>query len=82
MLITRTKIIATTVIATLLYILLSYAVGPEPFFEPLFAGADWTGAENDAGEKRAERVGHAKEFRGPVCQSECERQHAEREELA
>jgi thiosulfate dehydrogenase [quinone] large subunit len=48
MLLTRTKIIATTVIATLIYILLSYAVGPEPFFHALFDGIDWTGAEDAA----------------------------------
>jgi thiosulfate dehydrogenase (quinone) large subunit len=43
MLITKTKIIVMTVIATLLYILLQYAIKAEPFFNPLFAGDDWTG---------------------------------------
>lgn len=50
MLITKTKVIVMTVIATLLYLLIMNAIEPTPFMKDLFAGADWTGAENDAGE--------------------------------
>jgi len=42
MFINKTKIIAMTVVATLLYILLQYATTKDPFFSSLFAG-DWTG---------------------------------------
>jgi thiosulfate dehydrogenase (quinone) large subunit len=50
MTITKTKIIVMTVIATLLYLLLMNAVDETPFMKDLFAGADWTGSTNDAGE--------------------------------
>lgn len=49
MLITKTKVIVTTVIATLIYILLMNAVDDTPFMKDLFAGADWTGAADDNG---------------------------------
>lgn len=43
MLITKTKVIVMTVIATLLYLLLEFAVDEKPFSGALFGGEDWTG---------------------------------------